>query len=238
MAENRCSKTLYARCNKLKMQQINALNLDGVRIAGGEGTRKREAADNTRYGEKATKSAADLKAEFEQCLDRIRRQPASRTKSSGTHKQEAHDDSAPTASETAEPSPQAESTAAAPSSSSAAGQQQQQVIWDQILKNLPEEAKEARKLDRNAEETSSSESSSTSTRKTPPSPDANKDDRRHTSEPRQPEHRERDKETSSSSRRARKNFKSGSTLKKEKQRQLPQTIQVQMQPTLDQELEL
>jgi len=120
---------------------MNALNLEGIRIAGGEGTRKREAADNTRYGEKATKSAADLKAEFEQCLDRIRQQPASRTKSSGTHKQEAHDDSAPTASETAEPSPQAESTAAAPSSSSAAGQQQQQVIWDQILKNLPKKPK-------------------------------------------------------------------------------------------------
>ena len=93
---------------------------------------------------------------------------------------------------------------------------------------------EARKL-KDTEDSSSSESISSSTRKTAPSSDADKDDERQTSEARQPEYLERDEETSSSLRRARKNFKRGKTLKKEKQEQLQQTIQSQIQPTLDQD---
>ena len=93
---------------------------------------------------------------------------------------------------------------------------------------------EARKLSE-GEEISSCESVSTSTRKTPLSSGAEQDQEAQRSEPRQTEYLERDKATSSSLSRAKPKFKQGKALNKEKQVQLQQTIQSQIQPTSNQD---
>ena len=155
-------------------------------------------------------SRTNLKEQFYQSLELLDRREAARKhhQQRQTHCQEPHDDGAST--QTPELSDK-----------------------QNKFKEVGDE-EEARKLSE-GEEISSCESVSTSTRKTPLSSGAEQDQEAQRSEPRQPEYKERDKATSSSLRRARPKFKRGKALNKEKQRQLQQTIQSQIQPTSNQD---